>query len=46
MLLSIIIPCYNEGESIKYTYQEIKKVLNNINILNIQSFKVHYMHEL
>ena len=32
MLLSIIVPCYNEGESIKYTYQEIKKVLNNINI--------------
>lgn len=32
MLLSIIVPCYNEGESIKYTYQEIKKVLNSINI--------------
>ena len=32
MLLSIIVPCYNEGESIKFTYQEIKKVLNNINI--------------
>ena len=32
MLLSIIVPCYNEGESIKYTYQEIKKVLNNIKI--------------
>lgn len=32
MILSIIVPCYNEGESIKYTYQEIKKVLNNINI--------------
>ena len=32
MLLSIIVPCYNEGESIKYTYQEIKKVLNDINI--------------
>ena len=31
MLLSIIVPCYNEGESIKYTYQEIKKVVNNIN---------------
>ena len=32
MLLSIIVPCYNEGESIKYTYQEIKKVVNNISI--------------
>ena len=32
MILSIIVPCYNEGESIKYTYQEIKKVVNNINI--------------
>ena len=32
MILSIIVPCYNEGESIKYTYQEIKKVLNNMNI--------------
>lgn len=32
MLLSIIVPCYNEGESIKYTYKEIKKVVDNINI--------------
>lgn len=32
MLLSIIVPCYNEGESIKYTYKEIKKVVDNIKI--------------
>lgn len=31
MFLSIIVPCYNEGESIKYTYKEIKKIIRNIN---------------
>ena len=31
MFLSIVVPCYNEGESIKLTYQEIKKIIRNIN---------------
>lgn len=31
VFLSIVVPCYNEGESIKLTYQEIKKIIRNIN---------------
>lgn len=30
--ISIIVPCYNEEESLPYFYQEIKKVLDNIKI--------------
>ena len=29
MFLSIIIPFYNEGESIKFIYQKITEVMNN-----------------
>ena len=29
-MISIIVPCYNEEESIPLFYEEIKKVLNNI----------------
>ena len=30
--LSVIVPCFNEEESIQYFYEEIKKVTNSMNV--------------
>lgn len=30
--LSVIVPCFNEEESIPYFYEEIKKVTNSMNV--------------
>ena len=45
MFLSIIVPCYNEGESIKYTYKEIKKIIRNVNNTKQLQFEIIFIND-
>ena len=35
-LISIIVPCYNEEESLPIFYEEINRVSNNMNKVNFE----------
>lgn len=45
MFLSIIVPCYNEGESILCTYKEIKKVINNTSEISKEEYEIIFIND-
>lgn len=45
MFLSIIVPCFNEGESIIYTHKEIKKIVNDLKQTDNLKYEIIFIND-
>jgi polyisoprenyl-phosphate glycosyltransferase len=43
--ISLIIPCFNEEENIKYAYEEIIKYLNSTDLIDLYDFEIIYIDD-